>query len=50
MTKRDFYFVLNVVVNAENSNEALDKVYGLKTKHKGVSIEDVNELDEDEGF
>jgi len=49
MTKRDYYFVLNVVVKAESSTEALDLVYGLKGS-KEVSIEDVNELDEDEGF
>lgn len=46
---REFYFVLNVVVKAQDSDQALDKLQGL-VEPKGVSIEDCNELDEDEGF
>jgi len=44
--KKDFYFVLNVVVKAKDSDEALDKLQGLK-EPKDVSIEDCNEMDED---
>ena len=41
--------MLNVVVKAKDSDQALDKLQGLKEPN-GVSIEDCNEMTEDEGF
>lgn len=46
---KEFYFVLNVVVKAKSSAHAKDLLYEMK-EPDGVSIEDINEMDEDEGF
>ena len=47
MTK-EYFFAVNVSVNAENAEQAEDLIYEAKLP-KGVSIDDINEvLEEDD--
>ncbi len=45
--KKDYYFAVNVSVQAKDSEEAEDLVYGMKTP-KNISIDDVNQCFEED--